>query len=491
MKISIQTIYDNLIGLVLLLVMALIVILGIVTYSSLNKNDLDQMSNQDRIEQNNVATKSLLSYTDARTDTNTTQLPAMPVWGNAGSKWCNPAFNNLCIVRLTDKTTVYPLSPAISSLQTADSGEPHLVSKDSKHVLVRTVGGSTIVLAFDKTNSTVSKTALTFNYTPQFSEVTSLLMYGLQGTKIHKISIKGDYSSVSDKVLFDFASDKCLGTSFKATWNGIVTIAGEPNPTFKTSFSDKGGQGSGQYAVAWSVKDGCVVYDTVNGTVTTKKGTSQVSTKDRFYIHEASPGRNPNYGLITYSAKGPNGTNGCIAGDCGNNSPYVWNIGTSVVPCGPYSCDGHIGKGFNTFVSGKKLLVHNYSDPSQPLIALANFPSTFPDKHISANNNADYLGSPYFLVSQQANSPSVYPSWGYDEVLAVASDGSKKTYRFNQTLNSGKSPLFICQNAIGVVSPLGDYVVITSDMGGQGALGYEEDGVTSRCDVFAVLTSLK
>jgi hypothetical protein len=35
-----------------------------------------------------------------------------------------------------------------------------------------------------------------------------------------------------------------------------------------------------------------------------------------------------------------------------------------------------------------------------------------------------------------------------------------------------------------VVSPDGHQLVITSDMGGNGVLGYEADGVTPRCDVF-------
>src|SRR5208282_784987 len=76
------------------------------------------------------------TYSVARTDKATTQLPSpMPDWGGAtgvGKKWCNPAFNKLCMIRLSDVTTSYPTQSLSTSIFTADSGELHLFSSNEK-----------------------------------------------------------------------------------------------------------------------------------------------------------------------------------------------------------------------------------------------------------------------------------------------------------------------------------------------------------------------
>jgi hypothetical protein len=96
--------------------------------------------------------------------------------------------------------------------------------------------------------------------------------------------------------------------------------------------------------------------------------------------------------------------------------------------------------------------------------------------------------TPPFITSTIVSKTPIttFTMWGQNEVFAEAIDFSGTPYRFGQHGNSGMSKYYICQNAKGTVSPAGDGVVFTSDMGANGALGYEADGVTPRCDVFFI-----
>ena len=433
------------------------------------------------------------TYPTARIDKAVTQLPnPMPDWGGAigaGKKWCNPAYNGDCYYRLSDANTAYPAKPHYTSMQTGDSGLPRFVNKTGSHVVLRTTGGSTVIVGFNLSKGLVVKTPIAFSFLVQFAENTDTVLFGLNGTQLHKITAKGDWSGVlSDKILFDYASANCLGSGFIATWDGILSFSNDT--TFKSSFSDSGTQGSGRYAVTWSAIKGCSVYNTVSGTVTVKgKLVGTVASNDRFTIHDVTGGNEPNHMLITASEKQPGGASGCIAGNCLADSPYDYEVGTTnLMPCGPTKCDGHNAVGPDGFITGKKAIYHSWANPAVPLTQLANFPNGWPDFHGSATNGATLNGPPFFMFNQQVDSPTTYPVWGYNEIVAVKSDGSLTTYRFGQTLgNTGTSPLFICKEGPGGVSPLGDYVVFTSDAGGKGALGFEADG-TSRCDVFALAT---
>lgn len=433
------------------------------------------------------------SYTVARTDQIVTQPPAvLPNWGGAvgaGKKWCNPAFNNLCIIRLTDSTT----RPDHGSLTTADTGDAHLTTTDSRHVIAHTNGGSLIV-GFDPATEKPSPTPLTFNYTVQASESDSQVLYALHGTQIQRLTANAGWTGIaSHAVLFDFASTGCLGAGFIPTWHGVFTIAGNP-PVFKTAFSRTGAQGSGRYIVAWSAANGCSVYDTVAGTVT-KNGVALglVTVPARFYLHAGGAGRNPAYATTDPTVHQPNGASGClIAAGCG--AYYFWQIGTTnVFMCGlpfnkPPYCDGHLGQLPSGALSGFQYTEHFWNNPVLPLISFGSIPFGSGDSHQSADNGADINGPPLFVFTQVIPAPATFLKWGTNEILALQLDGSRKWSRFGQNLNTGKSPLFVCANSIGAAFQQGNFALFTSDMGGKGALGFEADGKTSRCDVFAIET---
>jgi hypothetical protein len=424
------------------------------------------------------------TYPLARTDRNIEQLPnPMPDWGGAlgaGKTWVHPAFPGTVYTRLTDAST-----NLANTLQTADSGEPQLSSADGTHFIVRNAYATSFVVDA----ITGAKTGVTPTYAAmQFTSHQPLQMVGLNGTQVRLLTAKPDWSGIaSDTLVFDFASANCLGVGYKSTWHGTVTLS-DDDLTFKTGFSNTGGQGTGNVAVSWSAASGCFVYDSLAGTVSGPTGL--IGSVDdgvnplpaRFYQHEAGGSPTSKYSLVSASLRTKGGLRGCVVGPCLIDRPYIWEIGTTHVIGCHINCDGHSAKGRRMY-TGKRYTSHDYDKPDQPLIPMVIFPVGFPDQHGTAHNQTTGA-EPIFLVSSAIAPIIPYPVWGYDEVIAVPSDGSMVVGRIGQTMNTGKSVHFICQNAIGVVAPDGHHLFFTSDMGGNGVLGYEANGVTPRCDVF-------
>jgi len=186
-----------------------------------------------------------VAHSTARTDQNAEQLPStMPAWGGltgVSTKWCNPAFSNLCTIRATDGQTAL-LAPQ-ATLQTADSGEMALWAVDSRHVIVKGTGGGKYVIGFDPATEIVTRTPLTFGYDAVlFSRTDPQTMFALDGTKVRVIQAAVDWSAVaSDTLLFDFAI--CLPDGFQVTWNGTFgAVLGDDS--FRAAFSNTLGQGS-------------------------------------------------------------------------------------------------------------------------------------------------------------------------------------------------------------------------------------------------------
>ena len=422
------------------------------------------------------------TYPLARTDQNTEQLPnPMPVWGPAGSTWSNPAFPGTVYTRLSDEAVFNH-----GTIQTADSGEPRLFSADSSHVIVRNTFGGSFVVGIDG-----AKTGVFSNYGGlQFTARQPLQMIGLNGTQVRLLTAKSDWTGIaSDVLLFDYASANCLGVGYQSTWHGTLTSS-DDDVMYKTDFSNTGGHGTGDKAVAWSAATGCFVYDSLAGTVSGPQGL--IGPVDdglnplvaRFYQHEGGGSPTGKYSLVESSVWTKGHIPGCVSGPgtCLIDRPYIWEIGTTHIwPC-DIKCDGHSAKGKLMYTS-KTYTSHAYDNPDGPLVPMVVFPQGFPDQHGTAVNQTTGA-EPIFLVSSKVGSTGPYPMWGFNEVIAIPSDGSMVAGRIGQTMNTGGSKYFICQNAIGVVSQDGHHLVITSDMGGNGVLGYEADGVTPRCDVF-------
>ena len=419
------------------------------------------------------------SYPVARTDQNTQQLPSpMPVWGPAGSTWVNPTFPGTVYTRLSDATLTG------ASIQTADSGEPRLYSADSSHVIVHNTFAHSYVIGADG-----SKTGLDSNYAGfQFTARQPLQMTGISGTQLRLLTAKPDWSGFASNVLlFDYASANCLGLGYIPTWHGTVTVS-DDDTMYKTDFSDTGGQGTGDKAVAYSAPRGCFVYNSVLGTMIGPTGFIGYADDGvnplvaRFYQHEGGGSPTSTYSLVSASEWTKGHVPGCVSGPgtCLIDMPYAWEIGTThVYPCG-IKCDGHGAKG-TLMYTGKEYTSHDYANLNAPLIPMVHFPAGFPDHHGTAGNQTTGL-EPIFLVSTKVGSSGPYPMWGWNEVIGIPSDGSGIALRIGQTLNTDTSPYFICQNAVGVVAPDGHHLVFTSDMGK--TLGFEADGVTPQCHAF-------
>lgn len=427
------------------------------------------------------------TYT-ARTDDIVEQLPpATPSMGGLlgqNQVFTDPRFRNARTLRATDGATGF--KPG-QTLQTADGGAPTLWASDSQHILTQIVGGRTRVIAFDGAKFQVANTPIFIFGDPVFSWGDPRVMFSLQGTAVHKITAAADWQSLeSDVVLFDFAS--CLPAGFKMTWGGSFT-AKRDDRTFVVAFSDTGGQGSGHYVVGYRVGKGCTVIDTLAGTVRGQWGASGIvddgtnPLADRFTLHEAGGGQNEHYAQVGASLHQPGGADGCVAGGCRDNAPYIWEIGTTHLRiCGGHKCDGHQAKGYLHIATGKQFTLHNYSDPTTPLTPTLRSKSFCSDMHGTWNNSTRKDVNPLFAVTSDVGGGPPYPCAGYNEVIGAPVDGSGVRYRFGQTFNTGRSRYFAVQNAIGVVDQSGRWVLFSSDW--LNTLGTEADGKTPRGDVF-------
>lgn len=442
-------------------------------------------------------------YPLARTDQNVTQFPSpLPSWGGAigaGNKWCNPAFNNLCIIRITDAKN----QANGSGNTTADTGEVQLATRDARHIIIRT-NGSSLAVGFNPKRETVTGTLIKFPFIVIPSSVNSQLLYSLDHTRIHKLTMNLGWTSYTDKVIFDYASAGCLGVGYKNIWHGVFTIASSKGVSqFKTAFSDTGAQGSGDKSVSWSPATNgptsCDVWNTVTGEAFHNgKALGLVDTPDRFYMHSGGSGPNVLWSDNGATLHQPNGKDGCLtAKNCATH--YFWQIGTThVAICGvagnlPPYCDGHLAQLQVGVLSDQRYKLHDWANPNTPLTSYGQLGNGTGDTHQSTTGGTDIGGFPLFIFSQQK--PNVYPftGWGADEIMVMAMDGSKVVGRLGHNLNTGTSKYFVCHDGIGTAfQPLNGgpppFALFTSDMGGAGQLGYEADGVTPRCDVFAIET---
>jgi hypothetical protein len=434
------------------------------------------------------------SYSIARTDTNTQLLTTpLPAWGPTGTskKYCNPNYKNICIIRLTDSTTFNNKASGLS----VEDGKENPFSKDIRFIMVSAANGSSRIITFNPKTETVGVTPTVFKNGPaEFSYNAVNTAFQRQNkTQVYKLVSKDNWTTYTSTLVYDFIN--CLPSGYNPTWVSSWNVS-HSDTSFVSIYSNNGGQGSGGNVVAYKKGVGCSTLNTLTGQVTdfTGKplGTYDDGVKplaDRFVVHDGGTATNPGVMNIGYSVndntQGAHGS-GCKAGACADNTPYFWEIGTTHLrPCGPYQCGGHGDSGFNHYADGKKLRLHLLLNPAQPLLQLANLPCCGYDFQGSWNNTDGSDNQPMAGITAFVTKTKAPPFTGpyQNEIFMVAPDGSK-VWRMGQTFGSGTSPYYICQNTHMAVSPDGHWSLFSSDMGGNGALGYEADGVTSRCDAF-------
>ncbi|MGA7564616.1 MAG: hypothetical protein WBW53_00940 [Terriglobales bacterium] len=160
----------------------------------------------------------------------------------------------------------------------------------------------------------------------------------------------------------------------------------------------------------------------------------------------------------------------------GNTEAYCLNYildttSTLVAPCSDYSdCTGHNAAGYLRKYYGKHYVDALYSDP---VINGAMNPGTKLTASLPCDDHGTYRNAdtnddqPMFTSTTDVPGwPTRYTAACYSEICAVKSDGSGGMYRFGHDWNDGSATSFQVQNAIGVVSPLGDLIAFGTDMMG-------------------------
>ena len=256
------------------------------------------------------------------------------------------------------------------------------------------------------------------------------------------------------------------------------------------AYSNAGDQGSGIYAVVYKVGSGCSMLNTRTGQVGGDWGSKgTINIADRWTIHNVKLSKDGNWLIVA--------SQNCSSSIC-SMGPYFWQIGTTNITfCGAAgSCSGHWTEGYTHWENNDNSPMANQVIRSfAQATSTSNLTSIFPpgitaplDQHQSWNNvdPADTL--PFFSTTWSTTSP--FPAPWYNEIIAVAADGSGKTWRFAHSFITAHSQRFSTEYAIGTVSQDGRFFIFSSDW--MGKLGSESGATTCtigrdcRGDVFVV-----
>lgn len=425
----------------------------------------------------------------SRTDLTTVQLPSpIPPMGNlagANTIATDPAFNNR-IVRVTDGNTDPSSANTTFVADCSGSGDENLWNTDSSLFIIQTVGCNSYPFSFDAATMQASRLYVA-NFPSTnglmtagngfWSHVTANTLYSYKGTQILKYDFTDRTNPPTPQTVYDFTSSaNCLPAGFNETWQAIGGVDGA-DTAFGEALSNAGGQGSGVYAVVYTVGSGCTVWNTQTGQITGDWGTSgTVSIPDRFTIHNSKVSKDGKWLIVD--------NQNCIS-SCQGNGMYFWQIGTTNVNVCLNSCTGHWTEGYSHWVNNDQTPmgqdeIRSFASPGSFTGLIKNFPSGLApvfDRHQSWNNATPSDDTPIFFTTLSSTTP--FPAAWYDEVLGEASDGSGIVWRFCHTFNTYKSQRFSTNQAIGSGAQNAKFYLFSSDW--MGTLGSE--GGSSTCTV--------
>jgi hypothetical protein len=300
-------------------------------------------------------------------------------------------------------------------------------------------------------------------------------------------------------VVYNFAtsSSNCLPSSFIAgTTSGTDVGTSADDTVFGTAWSDAGGQNTAIYATVYKVGSGCRWYNTESGEVGGDWGPAgSIGLPDSYSIHNARISKDGNWLVID------NG--GCFNTSC-SGSRYYWEVGTTTVTACTKGdqCGGHFTEGYTHWVNDPNEMVtaiRLFSSADTFTYLLQSNPSglTNPpnwDTHQSWNNVDPADSVPVFSTTTSAQTVTTFPSAYYNEILAMAADGSGTVWRFCHSFISGtltnNSYNFDAQEGLGSVSQDGHFFIFTSDwmssLGSATGASSCTVGVDCRSDVFVV-----
>lgn len=444
------------------------------------------------------------AYNCSRSDLKIAQLPQTPLnVGNltgANSIVTDPDFHNR-ILRVTDAHTNPDPTFVNRTFVSAGSGsaDENLWNVDSTMFVVQDTGSNTYPFSFNPATLQASRmyisnfpstNGLMIASSGTWSRVNPNLLYTFTKTFIHEYDFTDRSNPPSAQTLYDFTSSaNCLPAHFTDTWsvNGGVS---DDDTVFGRAFSTTGGQGTGIYVVVYKVGSGCSFLNTQTGQVSGDWGAKgTINIPDRWTIHNVKLSKDGNWMIITPTQ--------CTSASC-STGPYFWQVGTANVgSCGQGGlCSGHFTEGYSHWVNCNNSpmgnqVIRSFSEPTSTHSIGINLPQGIVvplDQHQSWNNVDPQDSLPIFSTTWSNLSP--FPAPWYNEIIAMAPDGSGKTWRFAHSFITARSQRFSTANAIGTISQDGRFFIFASDW--MGTLGSESGaasctiGKDCRGDVFVV-----
>jgi hypothetical protein len=412
----------------------------------------------------------------------------------------DPDFGNR-IVRITDGNTD-PNGPFQNrTFVTASSGsaDENLWNLDSSLLVVQDSGARDYPFSFNPITMQASRmyvssfpasNGLTLPGGGTWSRVDPNILYVADGTAINKYDFSDRSTAPSPHLVYDFTSSpNCLPAGFTPTWRARGGVSANDS-VIAMGYSNTGAQQTGVYAVVYKAGSGCTVLNTSTGQVSGDWGMKGTITRpDRWTIHNVKLSKDGNWLIISVG--------NCTISSC-SRAPFFWQIGTTnVVSCGDGGlCSGHFTEGYSHWVNNNNTPFSNqvkrlFGEPASAENITQVFPgalSGYFDQHQSWNN-VDPADSVPFLSATWIPAGIPWATW-YDEIIAVAADGSGTTWRFAHSFITARSQNFSTQYAIGSVSQDGKFFAFSSDW--MGTLGSESGsrtctiGTDCRGDVFVV-----
>jgi hypothetical protein len=444
------------------------------------------------------------TYNCSRTDQAIVQVPAPPNVGNLtglNTVVTDPDFGNR-IVRITDANENPSTNFQNRSFMTASSGsaDENIWNVDSTLLIVQDTGARGYPLSFDPSTMQASRmyvrkfpstNGLILNRTGNWSRVNPNVLYTEDGATIQQYDFSDRVNPPAPQLVYDFASSaNCLPAGFAPTWQSRGGVSAD-DTVFAMGYSNRGGQGTGVYAVVYKAGSGCSVLNTSTGQVSGDWGVKgTINRPERWTIHNTKISRDGNWLIIAKE--------NCLITTC-SKGPYFWQIGTTnVISCG----DGGLGSGHWT--EGYTHWVNNHNTPigsqAMRLFALPSsainitpyLPSSgmsgLMDQHLSWNNADPLDRVPFASSTWMPLSPFTGP-W-YNEIIGVAADGSGTIWRFAHTFITGRNQNFTITYGIGSISQDGRFFAFSSDwmstLGSESGAKNCTTGTNCRGDVFVV-----
>src|ERR1019366_1167889 len=291
-----------------------------------------------------------------RTDLDVAPLPnPIPNWGGLRGQnisRVDPDFGTT-ITRCTDAGT-----NANGSLQTGDEAMVRIWNADESMLAVRTTGGSSILMQFDRANAACSRTPYRYGGQVGFSGSNPGVLYQLQKNKILAITFvqrRGQWVYQSTSEVADFA--KILPKGFKVRWAGTFGTSHDDS-TFVIAYSE-GVQQTGFNVCAYRIGYGYRMLDTHSGMIVGEWGDTGPANLQApnftfpFNLHEANMTPNADYATLGASA--------------GVSDTMVWDIATLNI--NEVMTTGHAARGYSHIfpggMGGGQIAEYAYTDTSR------------------------------------------------------------------------------------------------------------------------------